>query len=349
MAGQEKLRGLEPEKASAWLEENLEGARPPFDFELVTAGGSNLSYRVCDAAGGQWVLRRGPESARLATAHDMQREWRVMSALAAARCGIPVPACRAWCGDPEVLGSEFYVMDFVSGHILRTVKDAAEMTRAECLRASRSLLQVQAAMHTLDVEAVGLGDLSREHHGYVERQLHRWRKQVELSIERDVPLFEDLYQCLLRDNPGEQAPPALVHGDYRFDNTVLNARYELAAVLDWELCAIGDPVADFFWSFLYWATPEGEPDFLPQAPTYHSGFPAREWLLQEYAAGTGFDLHAAGYFLAFGRWKMACIIEGVYARIRKGAGGGMKTGDWAGIEAAVETQLQQAQKELERD
>ena len=333
-------RGIAPGPVSEWLHAHLPGASPPFDFELIAAGGSNLTYRVRDAQGRSWALRRGPVAARIATAHDMHREWRVMSALAA-HGNVPVPEMIAMCEDESVNGADFYVMSFAEGRILRTAADAADMDKAQCQVAAESLVAVQAAMHQLDLEKAGLADLGK-HEGYVERQLHRWRKQAEASAEHELPLLAEVQSRLLEKNPGPQAPPGLVHGDYRFDNTVLGADFCIAAVLDWELCTIGDPVADFYWSLMYWRQPEDEIGFLPDAPTCAPGFMKRATVAAIYRRQTGFDLSAADFFTAFGYWKMACIVQGVYTRLRKGAGGGMQVGRLEDVARMVERYLEEA-------
>ena len=315
-------KGIDRRRVSAWLLENAPGAKGPFEFELIAAGGSNLSYRVSDAVG-VWLLRRGPVSSRLATAHDMRREWRVIGALR--KTGkVPVPEGFALCEDEEVTGAPFYLMEFVDGRILRTSEDARDMDQARCRRATNSLVEVQAAMHTLDVDAIGIGDISSHRQDYVKRQLARWRKQLRASSERQLPLADEVHDRLLANVPESTAPPALVHGDYRFDNTVLADDDTIKAVLDWELCAIGDPVADFFWSLLYWGRRGEKIVFIPDAPTFHEAFPERDTVIEEYRRLTGFDLSARNFFESFGAWKMACIVEGVHARMRSGGGGGMK-------------------------
>lgn len=334
-------KGIDLKRVSAWLLEHAPGAAGPFEFDLIAAGGSNLSYRVSDAAG-VWLLRRGPVSSRLATAHDMGREWRVISALKEIK-EVPVPKAFAICEDEAVTGAPFYLMEFVDGRILRSAKDAADMDQARCRRATESLVQVQAAMHTLDVDAVGLGDISVDRLDYVKRQLKRWRKQLHSSSRRELPLAEEIYSHLLSNAPEQSAPPALVHGDYRFDNTVLADDDSIKAVLDWELSAIGDPVADFFWSLLYWGRRGEKIIFFPDAPTFHEPFAEREAVIDMYQNLTGFDLSARAFFEAFGAWKMACIVEGVSARLRAGAGGGMKVSmDHEVIEAGVDNYLKQA-------
>jgi aminoglycoside phosphotransferase (APT) family kinase protein len=318
------VRGLDVPAVTRWMQANVAGAEGELSFRLIAAGGSNLTYRVESKNGRCFALRRPPERARIATAHDMAREWKIMAALDRHReCGVPVPAALAYCGDQSILGAEFYVMSFAEGRILRGPAEAADMDAARCRRAAESLIGVQVAMHTLDADAVDLGDLGRKD-AYVERQLSRWLRQYEAAKSRELPLVHSLHALLSRRVPRQQRV-GLVHGDYRFDNTVLGADDRVIAVLDWELCTLGDPVADFCWSILYWSDP-GEPhDFGSPSPTRHPAFPRRAEAIEMYARRSGLDLSELDYYRAFSWWKMACLVEGVVARLRAGAGGGLAT------------------------
>ena len=317
------IRGIALEPVSDWLVRNLPDARAPFEFEPIAAGGSNLTYRVTDDEGRAAALRRGPVSHRLPTAHDMGREWRILEALHR-HTDVPVPEPLAFCGDSSVNDTPFYVMSFAEGRILRKVSDAAALSEDECRAATESLVDVQVAFHTVDLEAIGLSDLAR-HHGYVERQLNRWRKQYERTGVRELPLLEELHARLSKAIPPETMPPGLAHGDYRFDNTVLGPDQRIVAVLDWELCTIGDPLADFGWSLLYWGDPGDAMYFIPDVPTLHEAFIRRDDYARLYEQ-RGYSLEHVDYFNAFGWWKMACITEGAYGRILGGAGGGMNRG-----------------------
>ena len=316
------VRGLDIPAVTRWLKQHVEGAGGELRFDLVAAGGSNLTYRVESAAGKRWALRRPPERARVATAHDMAREWKIMSALDAhPEAGVPVPAAIAYCADPAIVGAEFYVMEFAEGRILRGPADAETMNAARCRRASESLIDVQVAMHTIDADAVGLGDLGRRD-AYVERQLSRWLRQYEAVKSRELPLVLELHARLAKSVPRQQRV-GLVHGDYRFDNTVLGEDDRVIAVLDWELCTLGDPVADFCWSILYWSDPGDPHDFGSPSPTRHPAFPRRAEAIEMYARKSGLDLSELDYYRAFSWGKMACLVEGVVARLRAGAGGGL--------------------------
>lgn len=340
----EEARGIDAARVSAWLAENLPGATPPFAFELIAAGGSNLTVRVADAAGRSVALRRPPVAARIATAHDMAREWKIIAELSRPGSPVPVPAALAYCADEAVTGAPFYVMSFVEGSILRNAAQSEALSAEQKERATNSLIAVQAALHTLDVDAVGLGDLAKQRSGYVARQLARWRKQAEASTTRDVPQLAEVHARLARAIPPEVARPALAHGDYRFDNVVLDGAQRVVAVLDWELCTIGDPLADFCWSLMYWAAPGEANTWLQSPPTQAPGFCSRAELIARYRERTGFDLTRLPYYEAFSWWKMACLVEGVAARVRAGASGGMRSGPVEEIVARADAYFARAEE-----
>jgi aminoglycoside phosphotransferase (APT) family kinase protein len=335
-----ELRGIDRDSVDAWLARNIVGSTPPFEYKLVAAGGSNLTYRVSDAAGQQWALRRPPAGHTLPTAHDMHREYRLMAALA--DTAVPVPQCFAYCSDNSVTGAQFYVMSFVEGHILRDRASCAGMTEHDADVATDSLIDVQIAMHRVDVDAVGLGDLAKRD-DYVGRQLKRWRSQVERVNLREIPLLIELHERLTAAKPPEVAPPGLAHGDYRFDNTVLGADWNVIAVLDWELCTIGNPIADFAWSMLYWTDPGATMYALSDPPTLLPIFVRSDEVIRRYGARSGFDLSDLPYYRVFSWWKQACIVEGAYARRLSGATGGMaSSGNVSDIGRRVENMLEHA-------
>jgi aminoglycoside phosphotransferase (APT) family kinase protein len=314
--------GIDEPKVTPWLEEHVEGLRPPLTFTLIAGGHSNLTYRVDDAEGNAFVLRRPPLHHVLATAHDMGREHRIISALGPTP--VPVPPALAYCDDPEVNGAPFYVMGFVDGLVVRDAAAAERLSESQRRTAAESLVDVLAEIHAVDTDAVGLGQLGRKA-GYIERQLRRWYKQFLDSKTREVPALESVYEKLLAQVP-EQGPATIVHGDYRLDNCLVGHDGRIAAVLDWEICTLGDPLADVGLLVVYWTDPEDESAALLTAPTALPGFPRRAELLERYGERSGRDLSTIDYYTAFGYWKLACIVEGVYARYRGGAMGSEASG-----------------------
>ena len=343
----EDLKGINRESITRWFINNVPVCEPPFRFELIAAGASNLTFRVTDQKGSTWALRRPPMGGRIATAHDMAREWRIMSALGSVDCGVPVPKMIALCEDEVVNQAPFYVMEFVEGMILRHAEHCIGMTPDQCLSATESLIDVQIAMHKLDLDATGLADLGK-HGGYVERQLKRWKKQVDLGSVRKLPLIDLLHARLLKNIPEENNGVALAHGDFRFDNTIIGPDYKLIAVLDWELCTLGDPIADFCWSMMYWANPEDRVTFYQRPPTLFENFIRRDEMVRMYEQRSGFDVNNLDYYITFSWWKMACIVEGVYARMLKGGRGGLKTNSVEEIETRVGDLLSMAEESSAR-
>ena len=318
----ETIEGIDVEAVTGWFEKNVAGVEPPLQFHLIAGGRSNLTFRVDDANGASWVLRRPPLGSILPTAHDMGREYRIISALGPTP--VPVPASIGFCDDPSVNDKPFYVMGYVEGHILRDAETTRRVLGEKERRvAGESLVDVLADLHAVDIDAVGLGDLSR-HDGYIERQLKRWHTQWEQSKTREIPAVDEVYDELKRTVP-EQGPATVVHGDYRLDNTMLGEDGHVRAVLDWEICTLGDPLADVGLLCVYWADPGDELSALLSAPTALDGFPRRAEIAARYAERSGRDLSRLDFYVAFGYWKLACILEGVYARYAAGHGAGDKS------------------------
>ncbi|HEX2038448.1 MAG TPA: phosphotransferase family protein [Acidimicrobiales bacterium] len=334
-----ETEGIDHERVSAWFAENIPDATPPLTFELVAGGRSNLTFRVEDQAGHTFVLRRPPTGHVLPTAHDMGREYRIIAALGPTP--VPVPAALGFCDDESVNGRPFYVMGYVDGTVVRDAPSAEKELDEQTRRtAGRSLAEVLADIHAVDVDAVGLGDLGRRE-GYIERQVKRWYGQFTQSngeTGRPVPLVDEVHDFLLAHVP-EQGPATIVHGDYRLDNLMLGADGRVKAVLDWELCTLGDPLADVGLLMVYWAEADDEFSALGQAPTTVAGFPTRADLRAMYAERSGRDLSQLDFYVAFGYWKLACILEGVYARYSGGAMGG----DRSGFEVFAESVVKLAQ------
>ncbi|MBV8162373.1 MAG: phosphotransferase family protein [Acidimicrobiia bacterium] len=313
------VEGIDVQNVTHWFEDHVAGVQPPLAFHLIAGGRSNLTFRVDDATGASWVLRRPPLGSILPTAHDMGREYRVISALG--RTPVPVPPAIGLCADTSVNEQPFYVMGYVEGHILRDAATAERVLGEKERRvAGESLVDVLAELHAVDIDAVGLGDFGRRD-GYIERQLKRWHTQFEKSRSREIPAVDEVYEELRRTVP-EQGAATIVHGDYRLDNTMLGDDGHVRAVLDWEICTLGDPMADVGLLTVYWADPGDTLSALLLAPTALDGFPRRSEIAERYAERSGRDLSRLDYYVAFGYWKLACILEGVYARYKAGHAGG---------------------------
>jgi aminoglycoside phosphotransferase (APT) family kinase protein len=306
--------GIDRAGVERWFAERVEGAVPPLAFERVSGGRSNLTYEVRDATGKAYVLRRPPLGKRLGSAHDMGREHRVVTALAASP--VPVAPVIGLCEDESVNGAPFYVMEFVEGPVLRSGADAERFSEAERRAIGERVVDTLVAIHAVDVDEVGLGDLGRRQ-DYVARQLRRWRGQWEESRTRELELVEDVHRRLEARIP-EQGPATIVHGDYRLDNMILSAGGEVAAVVDWELCTLGDPLADVGLLLVYWSEPGDELITRFDPPTTAPGFPSREEVRRRYAERCGRDLSTIDFFVALAYWKLAVILEGVYARYAAG-------------------------------
>jgi aminoglycoside phosphotransferase (APT) family kinase protein len=320
-----------PARLEGWLSDNVDGELAELaDVQLIAGGRSNLTYRltVCGPAGSRLlVLRRPPLGHVLPTAHDMSREFRVLRALSGTQ--VPVAGPLAFCDDPDVIGAPFYLMEHVPGVVLRTRQDTAGLTEPQARDLSESLADMLAAIHGVDVEATGLGGLGRGA-GYLRRQLDRWQRQWDLSATREVPGYAELVARLTGALPGE-GETTLVHGDFRLDNVLVNMtpRPRIAAVVDWEMATLGDPLADLGLTLVYWTDP-GEEGWLnpdqkaPGAPavtrslgtdaTASPGFLSRAEFAAGYARRTGRDISRIGYYVAFGYFKLAAVLEGIHAR-----------------------------------
>lgn len=327
------LPGIMRATLDQWLHANV-GLVPELHYELIAGGRSNLTYRVTDTTGRSVALRRPPTGHVLPTAHDMAREHRIVSALAGSP--VPVAPVLGFCDDPAVTGAPFYVMGFVDGAIVRTSESAAPLSLEQRGAASQSIIDVLADLHALDPASVGLDTLGRPD-GYIERQLKRWRGQYESMKTVEIPTIDVVAERLHATVP-PQMRSAIVHGDYRLDNVVLHDSGELRAVLDWEICTLGDPLADLGLLMVYW--PDSADEVGPLAidpPTALPGFWSRAELAQRYAQRTGADLTRLPYYTGFGYWKLACILQGVAYRYAHGAGvgGDPKAVEYLGTQVAV--------------
>lgn len=298
-----------------WFRERVPAVEPPLDYEPIHGGLSNLTFLVTDQSGARWVLRRPPLGKPLGSAHDMGREVKVVEALA--ETDVPVPQVVGYCEDTSVNGAPFYAMDFVEGPVLRTPEQAALFPERDArMQIGEELIDVLARIHAVDPDGIGLGDLGPRD-GYVQRQLGRWIGQWEKSKTRELALIEEVYR-LLGDSAPPQSETTIVHGDYRLDNVIYSPLGDVAAVVDWELCTLGDPLADLGLLMVYWAEPGDQTVSLFRPAMTEPGFPSRAELVERYAEVSGRDVSGIDFFVALGYWKLAIIIEGVLSRFRKG-------------------------------
>ncbi len=311
-----EVEGIRAASVTRWFEQHVPQAKPPLGFELIKGGHSNLTYRLTDQAGAGFVLRRPPLGSVLESAHDMVREHKIVRALGPT--DVPVAPVFGLCTDPAVNGAPFYVMGFVEGVVLHDAALASGLPEHVRRLVGADVIEVLVRLHAVDPDAVGLGDLGRRQ-GYVARQLRRWSRQWAQSKTREVPEME-ASQRLLDARMPEQVGVSVVHGDYRLGNFMI--RHErIAAVLDWELCTLGDPLADVGYLLNNWVGPDAGPDPPDNTPTAAGGFPTREELAEAYARATGRDLSRIAYYRAFSYWRSAAINEGVYSRYLQGAYG----------------------------
>ena len=296
--------GIDVDAVGAWLGTNVPGLEPPFAFTRIGDGQSNLTFRVEDAHGRRVVVRRPPLGEILASAHDVVREHRILTALHPT--GFPVPHTLGLCEDSSVTGAPFYAMEHCDGIAAEGLEGASRAA------AGGHIAATLAELHAVDLVGIGLGDFRRPE-SLISRQLRRWRRQWEASKTRELDDVEDVAAWLEARMPVEQET-VLLHGDYHLHNFVFGPDGRLRAVLDWELCTAGDPLADVGQMVAYWnelRSPEG---FFREPVAAAEGFPDAATLAGLYADAAGRDLAALAYWVAFAYWKIAIIVEGVYRR-----------------------------------
>ncbi len=330
---------------TAWLATAVPGMPldGPVGIDRISGGHSNLTYRITDAAGGQWALRRPPTAMVLATAHDMSREWRFITALDATP--VPVPPPVAYCADPDVIGAPFYVMGFVDGMVLSDEADGRRLAPEARPAAAWSLIDVLADLHAVDPEPVGLADLRRSG-SYLERQLRRWHRQVHESAIEDLGVVDAAHELLVAR--AAELPPSdvrIAHGDFRLGNVAVGPDGRVRAVFDWELATLGDPLADLGWLIASWGRPGDDVAATLAGPSLADGFPGRAELADRYARRSGRDVGDLPFYVAFARWRSACIGAGVYSRYAGGAMGG--AAEAGGSEARLASIRRQAQAALD--
>ena len=301
------LPGLDLVRFTTWFGSACPGEiGGPLTGRLIAGGRSNLTYEVSDGTR-SWVVRRPPLGHVLATAHDMGREHRVITALR--DTSVPVPLTYALCTDPDVIGAPFYVMSDVDGIAYRTADQIAVLGPTRIRGIAERLIATLALLHTVPPAEVGLADFGRPE-GFLARQVRRWKKQLDASRSRPIAGIDELH-ALLAANPPDGTPPTIVHGDYRLDNVLVGSDDKIAAVVDWEMATLGDPLTDVGLLIVYQTMERlGDGPMASAAP----GYPAVPEVLAQYAAGSGRDLSDLGFYIALASFKAAVILEGIHYR-----------------------------------
>lgn len=329
------LPGLDLDRLSTWLRGQVDVAGA-LSGTLIAGGKSNLTYQVGDGTT-RWIVRRPPLGHVLATAHDMAREYRVMAALR--DTDVPVPAMYALCQDDSVLGAPFYVMEHVEGTPYRTAAELTELGPERTRAISTSLIDTLAVLHAVDPVAVGLADFGRPE-GFLERQVRRWKKQLDASHSRELPLADELYARLAADVPPESAV-GIVHGDYRLDNVLTDSSDRPAAVIDWEMATLGDPLTDLALMVVYGRLAADRSGNATVADaSVAPGFLSEDEIIARYTARSDRDMSRFGFYLGLAAFKLAAILEGIHYRYLDGqtVGDGFDT-IGAAIDPLLETGL----------
>ncbi len=308
------LPGLDLVPLTSWLDDACPGLRAgELSAEVIAGGKSNLTYRLTDGTQ-TWALRRPPLGHVLPTAHDMAREYRVISALAGT--DVPVARAIALCTDPAAIGAPFYLMSYVDGVVLDRPDAVGALDDDAARRVGEALVDTLVELHAVVPDDVGLEDFGRPA-GFLERQVRRWHKQWQASETRPVPELRQVVDALLADVPASGAP-AIVHGDYRLTNLIYSHDVtRIAAVVDWEMATIGDPLADLGLLIVYHRLSENADLVMPRMSPA-DGFLSADALAARYGAGSGRDLAQLPWYVAFGFFKLAVIAEGIAARHLQG-------------------------------
>ena len=314
----ESPEGYKVDAVEAWIASNIPSLTPPFKWTRLEGGHSNLTYKLDDSDGKEAVIRRPPQGQLLPKAHDMSREWSLISALGPT--AVPVPEALGFCESPDVTGAWFYVMGCINGRPLYNNEETEEwVPKAKRLTLANSFVDVLADLHSLDPDEIGLSDLGKRD-SYVGRQLKTWYRSWTSSIEGadfDDERAHKLQHFFLENLP-EQEKARVVHGDYGLHNCLTGPDSTVAAVVDWEISTLGDPLADLAYALNFFPDPSDTIPIAPEAATAVAGFPTRTEMAARYGARTGRDLSNLDYYTGFNRWKSACIVHGVYARYMEG-------------------------------
>lgn len=312
------IEGIDEVKVTAWLVDHVADLQPPVTYSLIAGGHSNLTFRCVDSVGRAVVLRRPPLGHVLESAHDMGREHKIIDALKDS--DVPVPVNYGLCKDKTVNGADFYVMEYIDGLVLNDSVIGATVPEAQRRPIGLHVVDILSKLHAINPDDVGLGDLGRKE-AYLTRQIKRWTKQWEASKTHEIPEMEESCRILSERMP-EQIGATIVHGDFRLGNMIV-ADGSVKAILDWELCTLGDPLADVGYILNNWTSIDEvpEPGEGDQAPTAAGGYLTREEFTASYQDKTGRDLSTINYYRAFSHWRLAAIGQGVYKRYLVGAMG----------------------------
>lgn len=289
------------------------GGRGPLRARVLTGGKSNITYDVTDGLR-HWVVRRPPLGHVLATAHDMAREYRVISALAGT--AVPVPATYLLCEDAAVMGAPFYVMEKKEGTAYRRAAELAALGADRTRAISVRMIETLAALHAVDPAAVGLAGFGRPE-GFLARQVRRWKKQLDASWSRELAGAGELHAALAASVPAESGA-AIVHGDYRLDNLLIDGADQITAVLDWEMATLGDPLTDVALLLAYQGLGHLRPGYAVADASNAPGFPGPEEIIAIYSDRSGRDLSHLGFHLGLAYFKIAVILEGIHCRYTLG-------------------------------
>jgi len=331
-----------------YLAQHIPGLRGPLAVEQFKGGQSNPTYKVSDAAGRRFVLRRKPPGKLLPSAHAVDREFRVIHALYPT--GFPVAKPHVLCEDALVIGTPFYVMDFVAGRVLWD-QSLPGMTKTERAAIWDELNRVIAQLHTTDYRAVGLEEFGKPGN-YIERQISRWTKQYQASETERVEAMDNLIAWLPKNIP-PSASTTVVHGDYRLDNAIFHpTEPRILAVLDWELSTLGDPLADFAYHCMSWHIPPGQFRGIAGLDLKALGIPSEAEYVARYCERTGqkrIDPSHWDFYLAYNLFRIAAILQGILKRVVDGTAASAHARD-AGSRAKAMAELgwKQVEKILRR-
>ena len=331
-------------KLESFLRGHFPGASGYIRVKQFPSGHSNLTYLVT-LPDREFVLRRPPFGSKVKTAHDMGREFRVLSKLHAVYP--PAPKVLLFCDDESVLGAPFYLMEPINGIIIRrTVPDGIDFSAPVARKLSESFIENLGHLHGLDYSAAGLTDLGKPL-GYLERQVRGWIERYQAAKTHEFPGSERIISAMPQRLPASSGA-ALIHNDYKYDNVVLDANdvTKIVGVLDWEMCTIGDPLSDLGTALAYWIEP-GDPEDLKAirwAPTDAPGTLTRGELAQRYAQRTGRDVAHLSFYLAFAYFKIAVIVQQIYYRYRQGL---TKDERFAAMPAVVKALLRASLRTIE--